>query len=819
MKISYRWLARHVELDGLSPQEVAEDLTLHTAEVEGLEPFAPWLSDVVVGHVVARERHPDADRLSLCRVDVGPRGEGQLLQIVCGASNVAAGQRVAVALAGTTLPGDLRVKKSRIRGVESQGMICSERELALSDEHEGIWVLPGAGEPGQPVRAALGLEDWVIEIDNKSLTHRPDCWGHRGLARELAAIRGRALLPLDLAWPRTAPGEPYPVRVSSAGCPRYIGLPIAGVRNGPSPAWLRFLLLAVGQRPLDLLVDLSNFVMLDLAQPNHLFDLVRLAPQGIHVRDARPGERMKTLDGVERTLGPEDMLICSGEEPVAIAGVMGGEGSKVTAGTTDLLLEAAAFHPARVRRTAARLGLRSEASTRFEKSLDPTLPAQAAAHLVSVLRTLQPGIRLPRPAGDAGEWRDPAGTVPLRPERVRAVLGKDLPDEEIARILRALELGVEKGGRGAGARWAVRVPSARATKDVRIEEDLIEEIGRMHGYGRIEPAPLVAPLEPAPFDERRALVRGLQDRLSGAAGFHEAMTYSFHEAPFAELLGVAGEPHVRIVNPQVAGLDRVRRSVVPSLLAHLAHNRRQRAEVRLFEIGKGYLPEETNARGEPRERHELALLWLAPRAGKEARFDHGVLARLQAVVEDVLRAVGRSALGWEQATDRALPAWAHPGRSLCARFEGGASGGPVVLLAALAPVIQGRLELTGELDGEVACARVALDDLLALPSRPPRFRALPRFPGVKVDVALAVPEGCPAGSVSAAIQGAGKGLVESLELFDLYRGPSLGPGKKSLAYHVLLQAPDRTLTDQDCARFLSRLERAVAELGGELRKD
>ncbi|MEQ1894615.1 MAG: phenylalanine--tRNA ligase subunit beta, partial [Planctomycetota bacterium] len=511
MKLSFRWLARHVDLSGLTPQDVVQDLTIHTAEVEGLTRFAPHLADVVVGHVVERAKHPDADKLSVCKVDVGPRGEGQLVQIVCGAANVAQGQRVAVALPGTSLPGDLKIKKSKIRGVESAGMICSERELELSDEHEGIWVLPGTPALGTSVAAALGVDDWVIEIDNKSLTHRPDCWGHRGIARELAAIRGRELRALDLRLPKTEAGAAYPVRVTSAGCFRYLGLPITGVTNGRSPDWLRFLLLAVEQRPLDLAVDLSNFVMLDLAQPNHLFDLRRLAADGIEVRDARAGEKTHTLDGVERTLTSEDMLICSGGAPVAIAGVMGGEASKVQADTSELLLEVASFHPTRVRRTAARLGLRTDASARFEKNLDPTLPAQAAAHLVNLLRELQPGIRLPRPAGDAGTWKDPASSIALRPARVRAVLGKELPDAAIAGYLDALGLDVTQG-----ERWSVAIPAARATKDLRIEEDLIEEVGRMHGYGNVAEAPLVVALAPAPRDERRALVRAAPDHLAGA---------------------------------------------------------------------------------------------------------------------------------------------------------------------------------------------------------------------------------------------------------------------------------------------------------------
>jgi phenylalanyl-tRNA synthetase beta chain len=810
MKISLRWLGRHVDLAGLSPAEVVEAFTIHTAEVEGLEPFAPWLGAVVVGHVVEREKHPDADKLSVCRVDVGAKAGGTL-QIVCGAPNVAAGQRVAVAVPGVVLPGDFRIKKSKIRGVESCGMICSERELEISDEHSGIWVLPGEPEVGTAVSSALDLVDHVIEIDNKSLTHRPDLWGHRGLAGELAAITGRELRPLDLSFPVTEGGEPYPVEVTSAGCSRYIGLAIDGVKNGPAPDWMRFALLAVGQRSLDLLVDLSNFVMLDLGQPNHLFDRRRLAPTGIVVRDARPGERTSTLDGVERVLDPEDVLICSGDEVVAVGGVMGGDASKVLPDTTELLLEAAAFHPTRVRRTAARLGLRTDASARFEKHLDPTLPAQAVAHLVALLREIQPGIRLPRPAGDAGDWSDPAHAIALRPARVRAVLGADLDDDDIAAKLSSLGFGVERS-----EPWNVMVPARRATKDVGIEEDLIEEVGRLHGYGRIADRRLVAALEPAPFDARRALVRALQDRLAGGACFHEAMSYSFLDGTLAQRLGLADAPHVPVVNPLIEGLTRVRRSVVPSLLGHLEHNRRHHADIRLFEVGKGYRPEEADERGQPREIHELGLVWMAPRPGKGARFDANVLARLQGVLEDLLAVAERPAATWRRLEGQTVPAFAHPGRCMGAFGEGPE---PLAWLAGLDPEVQVRLDLTGDMDGEVACAAVSIDALLEAAPTARRFRALPRYPAVKVDVAALVSEETSAGTIEAALEKAGKGLVERCELFDLYRGENLGAGKKSLAYHVVLRAADRTLDEKDGAKFLGRVERALGELGGELRRE
>ncbi len=818
MLISCRWLARHVDLAGLTAEELANDLTLHTAEVEGVERFAPWLSDVVVGEVVVHEPHPDADRLSLCRVDVG---DGEPLSIVCGAQNVARGQKVAVARVGTVLPGDLKLKKTRIRGVDSCGMICSERELGLGEDREGIWVLAPEAQVGLSVAQALGAEDWVIEIDNKSLTHRPDLWGHRGIAGEIAAIRKRELRPLDLALPKTAPGEPYPVRVETAGCSRYLALAIDGARVEPSPAWLKLLLLAAGQRPLGLMVDLSNFVMLDLAQPNHLFDRRRLAEDGILVRDPREGERIRTLDGVERVLARDDMLICSGDDPVAIAGVMGGEKSAVEADTTELLLEVATFHPTRVRRTAARLGLRTEASTRFEKSLDPTLPAKAAAHLVRLLAEIQPRIRLPRPIGDAGRWTDPARPVELRPARARNVLGKNIDDEEIAATLQRLGFAVER----AGTPWKVFVPSARATKDIAIEEDLVEEIGRMHGYGRIQERPLVGAILTPPRDERRALVRDLQDRLAGAACFHEAMTHTLQPTDVLQHLGALDDDYVRVQNPIHEGADRVRRSVLPSLLAVLAHNRRHRSDVRLFEIGKGYRAEHANERGEPQEVHELALVWALPppasAARKSARFDADALARLKGVVEDLARAVGRRLPGWERIEPGEAPRWAHPNRSMFARAPGAAraDGENAVRLGALEPRLRRELGLEGELESDVACAEISIDAWLALEREPFRYRPIPRYPGVKLDVAIAIPEKVLAGEVKQVIERAGKGQVESVELFDLYRGEGIGAGKKSLAFHVLLQAEDRTLTDADEAKFLARLERAVAELGGELRKE
>ena len=813
MFVSYRWLERHVDLSGISAEQLADDLTLSTAEVEGLEPFVPHLADVTVGQVLERAAHPDADKLGVCRVDVG---DGEPLQIVCGAPNVGPGQRVAVATVGTRLPGDLKIKKAKIRGVESRGMICSERELGLGDEHDGIWVLPGEPEVGRPVAGALGLEDWVIEIDNKSLTHRPDLWGHRGLAREIAAIHRRALKPLPSALPepRSSQGA-YPIHIESEACSRYLALVLGGVRNGKSPDWLRHLLLAAGQRPLDLLVDVSNFVMLDLGQPNHLFDRGQLSPEGIVVRQARPGERMTTLDEKERALDERDLLICSGDRPVALAGIMGGEESKVAGDTGELLLEVAHFDPVTVRRTSARLGLRTDASARFEKSLDPNLPLEAAGHLVRLLQSIQPDVYLAAPVTDEGAWKDPSLELRLRPARVRSFLGEALTDEIQRDILQRLEFEVTPEGDAL----RVAVPSFRATRDVTIEQDLVEEIGRIWRYGNVPEEVMLADIAPPAHDPRRALVRRIEDRLAGAARFHQSLGYSFVSDDLLAQLGDGELPHVEVTNPVAEGFSKIRRSVLPGLLGLLAPGRRQRDAVRLFELGKGYLPG-ADPESEPTELHELGLALALPRAAN-ARFDQGALPLLKGVVNDLLvhlAAATPDELAWLGAKD-GLPSWAHPGRS--ARLALG-DHEQACLLAPIEPGLARALGLAGELESDVALARISVDALLAAVERTGgvrRYTPLPRYPGIKLDVALSLPAEVTADQALEKIRMASKGLLAGAELFDVYTGESLGEGRRSLAWHLVLQSPDKTLGDSEEQKFLKRLERLAGELGGELRSE
>ncbi len=812
MLISYRWLQRHVDLSGISPEQLCNDLTLSTAEVEGLEPFAPQLTDVVVGHVVTREKHPDADSLSVCRVDVQGEQttESDLLTIVCGAPNVEAGQKVAVATVGTVLPGDFKIKKSKIRGVASFGMICSARELGIGEDHDGIWVLPDSAPIGQTVAKALEIDDSVIEIDNKSLTHRPDLWGHRGIAGEVAAIYGRPLKPLSLDWPELGQEAPFPVHIDSTACSRYLALPIDGAVAEPSPAWLQWLLLAVDQRPIDCIVDLSNFVMLDLGQPNHTFDRNVLAPEGIHVRMARSEETLQTLDGEERTLTENDLLICTGEKPVALAGIMGGESSKVGDDTRSLLLEVASFDAVTVRRTSAHLSLRTDSSTRFEKSLSPTLPDQAAAYFARLLSELQPNVRFPSPTTDLGDWQDPAFTLALRPERVRADLGAKIPDSEIISILE--RLGFEISHEGDSLK--VSVPSARATKDIRIERDLIEEVGRIHRYDSIAEENMLASVKPPPHDERRLLVRAIQDALAGGARFNETVGYTFIDDALLEKLAMQDLPHVQIQNPVIQAETHVRRTVIPNLLGALETNRRLHEEIRLFEVGKGYLPEKTNERGEPTELHLAGLVWASPPPLAKASFNENRFSQLHGVVHTLLNQLKVKDFVWRSAAS--VPSWAHPAKALEAVCD--PEGEVLAVVAPLDPGLNAGLGLDGDLSSDVAIAEISLDALLAAPHRASHYQAVPKYPGIKVDVAISLAEDTSAQSVEEVIQQAAKAQLAGVELFDVYRGENLGEGRKSLAYHVLLQSENKTLSDKDEQKFLRRFEKMIEGIGGELRK-
>ncbi|MBL8753996.1 MAG: phenylalanine--tRNA ligase subunit beta [Planctomycetes bacterium] len=804
MKISLRWLQRHVDLSGIEPKQILADLTMSTAEIEGLIRFGDGLEPLVVGHVRKRDKHPDADKLSVCEVDLG--SAGGVLQIVCGAPNVAAGQRVVVIRPGDTLPaaggkGALKIKVGKIRGVESHGMICSESEMGLSEEHDGILVLP----PDTPIGArfvdVLPVQDTVFEIDNKSVNHRPDLWGHYGFARELAAIYGRELKPIaaDVPFPAAAAGGKKVEIVidDKLGCARYCGVVLDGVQSGPSPLALRWQLAAVGQRSVNLPVDLTNYVMLDLGQPMHAFDARHVGAGPIRVRRAKTNEAITTLDGQVRKLTPDDVLICSGDKPEALAGIMGGAGTMVEAATTTLFLESANFHAATIRRTSMRLGLRTDASARFEKAQDPANAALAAHHFVRLLQEYCPSAKPAGPLVDPAVFHYTPKTITLRRARLLLKLGVRLDDDKVAGILRSLAFGVTVTAAG----FDVAVPSFRATKDIAIEDDLIEEVGRMFRYDNIPERPLHGTVAPPLRNEELFLARRLTEVACLELGCSEVYNYSFVPDAVLAAAGAKDHAYVQVQNPVAPETTRIRRHVLPSLLSAVPQNLRTHAEVKLCEHGKGYHAEMRDEHKLPHEVRELAFVW-SRRDGVHP------FGELREAVGLLLQRVGFPGVMQRVWHGKDQP-WVHPQRAVAIDRD----GSPCGYVAHLHPGIARAMNLP--VTTAIACLDVRA--LLANHRKIASYAPMPTFPQLPVDVALLVDEATQVATVVEFLRTTGRKLVKDVSLFEAYRGGKLPVGKKSLNFTVTLGADDRTLTDEDEGKFLGKVRENAGQIGAELR--
>ena len=792
MKITLSWLRDYVEVDS-TPEELVHRLTMAGLEAESVEDLGGRLSDIVVGRVLERRPHPNADRLSLCVVDLG---RAEPVQIVCGGPNVDAGQIVPVVLPGGSLPDGTRIGRVEVRGVASEGMICSEAELGLGEEDRGILVLPGDCPVGSPLAEAAGLDD--VLVDFEVTPNRPDWLSVVGIAREVAALTGARLRPPrpQLSESGEPAGSATRVDIEDAGgCPRYVARILRQVEVGPSPRWLQDRLRAVGQRPVNNIVDVTNFVMLELGQPLHAFDLHRLHEGRIVVRRARSGERLRTLDGEDRVLDPEALVIADASRPVALAGVIGGADSEVTEATTEVLLEAASFDPPRVRSLSSRLGLRTEASYRFERGVDWDLPAAAGARAAQLMTEIA-GAKAAPGCVDAMPAALQRRRIRLRPSRAAELLAVDLEAAECRRTLEALGCSVDEDREGG---LEVEAPSFRP--DLEREIDLIEEVGRVRGY---EEVPVTRQLRgPAPgpadggYDDQRRL-----RRLLTAAGLDEAVTTSIVADDWAELTGPVA---CRLANPPASGVSSLRTSLIPGLLDVARRNLHQRAAgVGIFEIGRVFVAAEGGGDREvPRAGGLLAGRKDASWRAEQRPLDvldlkgavEGLVDGLEGITfEPVERFPWRAGHGAEiRHGDRVLGALGQADPALAARFD-----------------------LTWdtyifELD------LAALFD--AWGRRSSAFRSLPRFPPVERDLAVVLDERIPAARVAAEIRGAAPDLVESIDLFDVYRGDQVEAGKRSLAFALRLRSADRTLEDGDADRVLTdALERLRGAFGARLRQ-
>ena len=798
MRLTRSWLRDFVPVD-LPADELAEMLSDLGLEVEDVRATGVVPPEVVVARVVEVRPHPDADRIRL--VDVDP-GDGSVLQVCCGADNMSAGDLVALAPVGTVMPDGLEIASRRMRGQVSDGMLCSERELGLGDGHAGILVLDRPATPGTPLVEELGvLPDVVVEVD--VLPNRPDALSILGIARDVAARTG---LPLDgSSGPSPIPDgapEGASVSVEDPGlCGRFAVCVLDDVAVGPSPPWIADRLVAAGMRPINVVVDVTNYVMLELGQPSHAFDAALVPGGHLGVRRARPGERLVTLDGVERELAPVDGVVVDRDDRIlALAGVMGGAATEISGSTTSVLLEVAWWDPATIAATSARLGVHSEASLRFKRGVDTAMGRRALDRIVALLAehagaTVRPGV-----AEFVGELPQ-APTVDLRPDRVRRTLGREFPVEEIRQILEPIGFAVGAvTGEGPDASCPVEVPTWRP--DCAAEVDLVEEVGRMYGLSRL-PRTLPSITQRGRLSQAQVRRRAIRRTLVGA-GLSEAMPLPFLAPGDLERceLPVTG---LLLANPLAAEESVLRPSLLPGLVAAVAYNAAHRStEVRLFEIGRvfevgpGVLTEVEASVAAGRvlggERERLAVVLGGRQAGSAVR-----------LLEAVLGSIG---VGVPELRNGAVPGL-HPGRS--ARVFLGADGGVEVgAVGEVHPVVLERHGITET----VAWLDLDLGTLLAMrvPSR--QARAVSRYPSADVDLAFVVDDEVPASTLRNAIVAAGAPLVVSVTLFDVFRSDALGPGRRSIAYTVRFQAPDRTLRDAEVAEVRGRIISAVESLSG-----
>ncbi len=797
MKVSFNWLQEFVKIP-LTPNELADRLTMAGLEVEGIEEFRPAFKRVVVGRITAMS--PVAQGSTLCEVDVGD----SVVPILSGAPNLAVGVCVPVVLPGGSLPDGRRIEEVHIRGKRSVGMICSEKELDLGEDGTGAVILTDQAIPGTDLTDAMKLHDHVLEV--AVTPNRGDCLSHVGIAREVAALTGapvrrKAVKPHK---GKAAIRELTSVTVEAPDlCPHYCARVIQGVTVGPSPFWLRRRLALCGLRPINNVVDATNYVLMEVGHPLHAFDHAKLEGGRIVVRQARAGERMVTLDGVERAFQPGMLVIADAVKPVAIAGVMGGAATEVTGDTRDILLESALFQPETVRRTAKALGLNTESSYRFERGVDPEGVVQALDRVAWLIEELAGG-RTAEGLISRQVKRPRAAPVVLRVERVRQILGTPIRQAEIGRLLARIQCGVRQRGTKT---LSVSAPSHRL--DLTREIDLVEEVARLKGIDRIPttlPTGQVQPAGVTPFCGVEWQIR----RFLTAWGFQETVNFSFTREDLFDTLQLPAEDFrrdvVRLRNP-LGGEAALRTFLLPSLLENLALNEsRGNRDVRLFEIARIFRPHP--GRVEPTEGRVACILaagdrfpsWWETTGGRVDFYD------LKGVLEALERVIGLS----PTLRGGTVIPYLHPGR----QAEIGLGHQVLGWIGEIHPEVARRFDLHA---GAVA---MEIDlDLLDRHRKPAvRYTPVPRYPAVFRDIAVIVEEGVPAADVEAAIRRTGGQLVATVGLFDVYRGEPVSEGKKSLAFSIQYRSADRTLTDEEVATIHEKIVQAVEkDLGGVLR--
>ena len=781
MYISYNILKDFVSIPkSISPEEISTRLTNHTVEVEGLIKQSDNFAGVVVGRVLSVEKHPNADRLRIGMIDI----KSEKLRIVCGAPNLAEGQLVPVATIGTILPGNFEIKESEIRGEKSHGMICAEDELGLGDNHEGIMVLNKSAKIGQPFAKYLGLDDIVLEIDNKSLSNRPDLLNHYGIAREVSTIFNLDLKEIDgfIKGVELSGKGKLDVKVEDKeACPRYMALKVENIEVKESPAWLKNRLLAISQKPINNIVDLTNYVMFEIGQPMHAFDAEKVSK--IVVRSAAKNEKIETLDEKERILSEDDLVISDGKTPLALAGVMGGKDSGINETTTSIILEAANFKASTIRKTSQKLSLRSESSIRFEKAIDPELPPLALKRFLFLLKKICPKAEISSQLIDIDNHESKTEPIELSLSWLNKKIGQEIDKSETVKYLTKLGFGMEEKDEDI---LSVSIPSWRATKDVKQKEDLVEEVLRLYGYDNIESKLPLEELRLPEVNRLRLFERKIKDILSLKHSLFEVYNYSFVGEEQLKKLGIDFFNHLRLLNPLSETHALLRQSLIPNMVLNIRNNQFKAESLGFFEIAKVFF----NAPGDlKRDKtsdevlpYQETRLAIALAGNKDELFDNA-----KGIIESLFRSLGGAVFEVEFSTAELLPAWANEISAAKISLLGQELG--------YVALIKDEAASASALKKAAVFAEINLKRLFEMISDSAKtsFHELPKYPSVTRDFAFVLDEEILYNEIKKAIISSSP-LVKSIELFDVYTGDKLEEGKKSLAFHVSFLSEEKTLT-------------------------
>jgi len=800
MNLSLNWLKEYVDLPkSYTPEKIGDALTMHTVEVEETIEQAKKFDRVVVGKILEISKHPNADRLQIAKVDI----KSEELNIVCGAPNIEVGQLAPVAMVGAVLAGGFEIKEASVRGVESRGMLCAEDELGLGEDHSGIMILEKGAKLGQNFSDYLGLDDIVFEVDNKSLSNRPDLWGHIGIARELSAIFNISFKNLDLKSSKleTDNSQKLSIKIEDYDlCPRYMGAVIEGIKIEPSPKWLQDRLIAVGVRPINNIVDITNYVMLETGQPMHAFDTEKISEDGkdakIIVRKAEKEEVVKTLDGEERKLNEETLVIADNKKAIAVAGVMGGGNSEVHDDTTSIVLESANFDYVSIRKTSTKLGLRTEASMRYEKGLDPNLCEVGFARAAELIKKVCPEARIVSEIKDENKYTLNTGPVTINYEWAKGIIGEEIAEKEMVKILESLGFGVESGEE----EMKITIPTWRATRDIALKEDIVEEIIRIYGFNKIPSKMPEAPLGVPFSDKSRVIIRKIKNILSTSCALTETYNYSFIGEEYLEKLGMDYSSYVRLVNPIANNLNLLRQNLAPGLIANIKTNQARYDDITLFEIGNVYhnidgeiVKGDDSSQKLPYQEKRLGIIIAGK--GKNDTFE---LAK--GVWENLLTSFNLEST--YSLTD-VLPPWAD--KNISAQIS--ISGIDVGFIGALS---SGAAKKTGT-KKQATIIEVSLPELIRVIQEKSSImhEQEDKYPPLIRDLAFVVNERVLYNDIKNEINEFNE-YIKNVELFDIYRGENIGKENKSLAFRVFYQA-DRTLTSKEVDVWQKELIKKLEE--------